>query len=215
MGDTEIERPPIWGLLLYQACELTVSGAGYPTMKEVDRLHMVASQPQLDWDRVLTLAHQYENEYQVRNARLWELQEAALRAQGVEPPPHTTLDDELGLGMLYDMRYALETLEDFYPGTVPQSVLQGVKTGSGLLPRKIFGYRDAAWAARYGLEGANTGMGGFASFSIREQIEKHSNLRGVDFFDAGIVTAVVIDQSPSAWYVPMTEEMIQQIFAPL
>jgi len=215
MGDTEIERPPIWGLLLWQAAVVNTKAAGHIYMKEVDRLHMIASRPQVDWDQALSVAQRYETEFQIRNARLWALVDAELRKQGLEPQPQTPLDVELGLGVLYDMRYAFEALEDFYPGTVPQSFLQGVRTGSGLLRRKIIGYRDSRWVARYGLEGANTGMGGFASFSIREQIEKYPDLRGTDFFDQGIVTPVITDLPPHGLPVKMTEKMIQQIFAPV
>jgi hypothetical protein len=58
-------------------------------------------------------------------------------------------------------------------------------------------------------------MAGLADFSIREQIERYPDFEGKDFFAQGVLTPVITDAPPHGISVPMTEDMIQQIFAPL
>lgn len=215
MKDTQIERAPIWGLLLWQASEVTNKAADCCVTKDhVDKLRLIATQPQVEWDRVLATAQKYDAEYLARSARAADLSRALARHCGVDPALLVEPNASFGGGILYEMRYAFEAVNDFYRDTIPQSVLKGVRTGTGERSRKIWGYADLDYSVRYGMSGAPTGVGAEVSFSIRQQIEQYGDLSGADFFKQNIVTPAISNLPPFGKWSFCEADTLDRLFAP-
>jgi hypothetical protein len=216
MKDTQIERAPIWGLLLWQASDVTSKAADCCITKDhVDKLRLIAAQPQVDWDRVLSTAQKYDAEYLARAARVADMSRALARHCRVDPALLVEPNASFGAGILYETRYAFEAVEDFYPGTIPQSVLQGVRTGTGQRSRKIWGYADLDYSVRYGMPQAPAGVAGEAPFTIRQQIEQYGDLSGADFFTQNIVTPAISNLPPFGKWTFCEPDTLDRLFAPL
>lgn len=216
MGDTEIERPPAWAMLLWQACEFTTNASDcLVTSKDLELLHLIATVPGLDWDQVLAAAIRYDEEYVARTGRIEDLLRAHAARVGVAPGEMVGADASLGVdGVLYGVRYAFEALEDFYPQTVPASVLEGVRTGTGRRPRKVWACVDPEWTERYGLSGS-AGTVATASFGIRTQMEQYAGLTAVELLDRGLVTAAFDFTDSFSLWARYSEQVHQKVFAPL
>jgi len=212
MGDARIERAPIWGMLLWEACYVTEWAYDCNTEKtksHIEKLHLIASQREIDWEKALKMAQEYDDEYLVRIGRVDDLLRDFARRCGIPHDP-----DKLGAGILHNVRYGLEALAEYHPGTVPDSVLEGIREGTGQRPRKIWGHPDPEWGNRYGLS-EDAGMVGIAPFSIHTQLEEYGELSAEDFFSRGIVDVAMTSKHPYGPWENCTEDTLKRIFAPL
>jgi hypothetical protein len=203
LGDLVIERPPRWGLLLFCADRMAMKAMWHTAKQEhVELLRRLAAG--VDWNVVGEKGEAYSREYAARGARARAILETMPSGNPdyAEPPP----------GNLF--YHGLRCLEDYYPGTVPASVLSRLEPVAS--PRWLFANEDVEkglyWTRDY------EEYKGVAPFGIKEQLEEYGDLSGVELFTEELIpdyTRYSIRVATDASTSKLTEEQIAQIFAPL
>ncbi len=215
---TEVKRPPLWAMLLWQAAEVTCAAADCAiTEEDVDKLRLIAAEmSEDDWNSAEAGARRYDDEYLARIGRAPAADMVAEYAQACQVPVGRLIgpDADLEYGVLYELRYALEALEACHPhATIPGSIMDLARTtGTGGRPRKIWGYPDPEWQDRYGLEGSGGGKLGRAQISIAEQIRRYAHLGGLGLFARRLVTTDIADAPPHGPWNQCTAQQLEDIF---
>jgi hypothetical protein len=211
MGDTEVERAPLWARLLWNAHETAQAARKHhPELGHaVHEVALFAGAPNLDWDLVAERIIQYDVEALQRRSRLEPFYDKCSRERVVGPVP-----DEKG-EVINHCYYILQAVEEYYPGTVPASVLG--KLGPLVEGRTIVVdlRDDPDWTVRYGLA-EEKDVVTVPDFGVKEQIEKYGNLSAVEMLSQGILQPAVYWglQSGAAWDL-FTKQDLTATFAPL
>jgi hypothetical protein len=181
---TDVERPPLWALLLWQAAEVTgAAGEWGVTRDDVDALYTIARQADCDWDKVRANVKQYDHEYSRRMGldvvkdlmkrykRLLDIDDSVLRQAEHEYGPR------------YELGHALKALKDYggdYAASVDEETWTAVEGVTTERPRKIWAYPDVVHGHSIPPSGSRGGRLGVAQpgFGIYEQIQEHG---GTDF----------------------------------
>jgi len=207
MGDTEIACAPTWGHMLFETADIFTHAAVHrvdKTKRKVEYAHLLASQPTIDWDFVLTTIQRYDKEHTDRYSRyLSSLGPAAQRA--------VDLDQRFGYpGFRYEIGFCFQAVEDYYPRTIPQAVLDYCRSGPSGPSRRVYLDTDSEYAERYATS-YERGIHGIVPFSIHTQLERYGHLANQELFSQGLVvhSAPIMDVFADA-----TEETINQLYAP-
>jgi hypothetical protein len=198
MGDVEIERPPSWGLLLFELDRLAMKARSHTARRDhVELLRSIADR--VDWQVVGERAEAYSREYIARAARA-----SAILAEipSGEPPQ----------GNLH--YHGLRCLEDYYPGTVPAQLLARLEPLAS--PLHLVASDDAERGIEWSRDFEE--YQGAAPFGIKELIENYGHLSPVELFAQGVVPnyekyPLQVATDASIW--KLTEDHVKQIYAPL
>ena len=214
---TKVDRPPLWGMMLWQAGEMMNHASDCAiTKEEVDKLHAVAQHlAPGDWPSVLDSARQYSKEYddRIKCRAASELLEDYRRGLGVNKADLQKAEREYGA--LYELSHAIRALVDYggpYRDVVPADVREDLAQFTEERPRKLWGY--AGGREDVPPPGAR-GMLGIAKpeFGIHAQIEKHP---GADFdylLRHGLVTRVIPNAPPHGPWAQCTARRMRSILA--
>jgi hypothetical protein len=200
---TEVKRPPLWAMLLWQAAQVTSYAADCAiTQDEVDKLHVIAAHMSgQEWDTALTNAEEYDQKHRTRVGYCVN----TLHMDG----------QHLQYGVLYELRHALDALAAYGQTAGYQTdwaaVMARVQAGTGQFQRKIWGYA-AARGGKYIPPDASRGTVGTVDFGIQEQIEQYGGYGYEDFESNGLVHTVISNAPPHGPWVGSTQAQVDDIF---
>jgi hypothetical protein len=180
--ETEVDRPPLWAMMLWQAGEIVNHASDCViTKEEVDKLHLVAAhQIDDDWDKVLAKAERYGHEYDERikcpaASKLLEHYGECLRIDAAKAQRAETK-----YGALYDLSHAIKALIDYgqpYSIAVPRRVWEYFGRFMEERPRKLWWYPGGQEDVPLPEARGRLGIAK-PDFGIHAQIEEHP---GADF----------------------------------
>jgi hypothetical protein len=206
MGHTEISCVPTWAHMLFEVADIS----GHAALNRVDKAkrkieyaQLLASQPNVDWGSVLETVKGYEEEGAARYSRY-------MASLGAAAQPAIALDQRFGiLGVRATLGYCFQAVEDYYPGTIPQAILDYCKSGPGGPLRRVYAHADPEYADRYATS-FDGRVHGVVTFSIQTQLEQYGHLTNQELFSQGLVTdsAPIMDVFAAA-----TEQTINQLYA--
>ena len=216
---TEVRRPPLWAMMLWQAGELMNHASDCAITKdEVDKLHLIAQQPDLNWSQVRSKAEQYTAEYDNRmnSAAARELLEDYRESLGIGLDDLEKLDKaERQYGALYELGHSLRALRDYggeYAASVDQQVWSAAEPVTAQRPRKLWGYpggqEDVPGPCALGRLGLAE-----AAFGIHQQIEEHADADFDYLVYHGLATVLLQGCPPHGPWAHCTARRLREILA--
>jgi hypothetical protein len=218
----KIWRPRPWALLLWQASLVTNCAADVadPAVirAELDKLSTIANMMSpTDWTTATARAQAYDEQYLSRldgfhtaGTVITDYATArglpdATRLVASPPTSANVAGADLDYGVLYDLRYALEALEAYHPGTVDPAMLAAVQGGTGVRPRQLWNYPTTA---------GNVGEVAFASagFGIWDQVNLLPPQTWRDLQTSGRITVQLSGLPPEGYWSGLTQSQFATVF---
>jgi len=215
MGDTDIRTLAPDEILVRLADGVGREASRNPKRvkrQEIDVLLSASRKPDVDWAKIVSLVRSYDAESRAR----WEVIKTVLGdpAGCIEEVAPPLTKDTIHRFILTHVYHGLGALEDYYPGSVPQSALDNLAQDAE--KRVVWIEPRGDWEGRYRTAAAPAFICA-ATFSIREQMEDYGNLEPMDFLDRGIleVSCKTDDVNAMPIFRQMTAQELQTVFAPL